>query len=260
MADKFTPYALTALPAAQNRDVNGIYFIRTANGMEVYAIANTPTRDVVPLKVGGYVDLTSVQHINGKKIFNRVDFTAVNFSLVPNSNQGTIYLQELSGGEVGMNMTYNDSTEGLKSVVLLLDELSSAVVDYKVRNNTESQEVIKQSGKIVGRADNYLGFKKEFEFAQALTLSIGYNAIPFVDDYIPAWDDGQALIQSLQWDIVWDRGAGGALFQTQSLKYTHFSKMDTPIEIRRNPAGVWQFLGNLNAEIIIPQHAKLVIW
>lgn len=260
MADKFTPYALTALPPVNKRDDKGIYFIRVPDGFEVYAIANTPSKDAVPLKIAGYVDLISEQQIDGRKIFNGVDFTTANFFQVPNSDQGTIYFQELPGGEVGMNMTYNDSTEGLKSVVLLLDELTSAVVDYKIRNNTESQEVSKQSGKIVGRADNYLGFKKEFEFAQALTLSIGYNAIPFVNDYIPAWDDGQALIQSLQWDIVWDRGAGGALFETRSLKYTYFSAMDTPIEIRRNPAGVWQFIGNLNAEIIIPQHAKLVIW
>src|SRR5690625_1411182 len=70
MADKFTPYALTALPAAQDRDVNGIYFIRTATGMEVYAIANTPTRDADPLKVEGYVNLTSTQNIAGRKIFD----------------------------------------------------------------------------------------------------------------------------------------------------------------------------------------------
>lgn len=260
MADKFTPYALTSLPPVQDRDVNGIYFIRTTGGMEIYAIANTPSKTAVPLKVSGYVDLTSEQYVGGKKVFNRVDFTLSNFFQVPNNNQGTIYFQEMPGGEVGMNITYNHSAEGLKSVVLLLDELKPAVVDYKIRHNTESQEVSKQSGKIVGRADNYLGFKKEFSFAQALNFPTGSFNINFVDDYIPAWDDGQALIQSLQWDIVWDRGGGSFIFQADSLKYTHFGKMNTPIEIRRTPAGVWQFVGNLSTAVTVPDHAKLVVW
>lgn len=263
MADKFTPYALTALPAAQDRDVNGIYFIRVQNGMEIFAIADTPSKTAVPLKVEGYVDLTSTQNIAGRKIFDVAigvdgynDGQTGGYPNVPNK----IFIQKHNKGTMFSLYDVGDSGGIFRVFELDFKNLKTPPTSLEVRHLEKSQEVSKQSGKIVGRADNYLGFKKEFEFAQALTLSIGYNAIPFVDDYIPAWDDGQALIQSLQWDIVWDRGAGGALFQTQSLKYTHFSKMDTPIEIRRNPAGVWQFLGNLNAELTIPEHAKLVIW
>lgn len=68
--EKFTPYALTSLPIAQDRDVNGIYFIRTSTGMKVYAIANDRDKTPVELEVtGSFVDLTTQQIINGFKIF-----------------------------------------------------------------------------------------------------------------------------------------------------------------------------------------------
>lgn len=59
--DRFTPYALTSLPNPQNRDPNGIYFIRTATGMRIYAIANTPGREPVELDPESFLqDLQSV--------------------------------------------------------------------------------------------------------------------------------------------------------------------------------------------------------
>lgn len=259
MADKFTPYALTALPAAQNRDVNGIYFIRVPDGMEIYAIADTPSKTAVPLKVVGYVDLQSEQYIDGRKVFGRVDYRYLDFLIIPPPDEGVIYLQKDYDGALGYNFSVSDNGD-VKTLFLKLDELDIRQTDLTVRKLNTSEEVSKHSGKIVGRADNYLGFKKEFEFAQALTLPKATFTIPFVNDYIPAWDDGQALIQSLQWDIVWDNGAGGSIFQSQSLKYSHFSKMNIPIEIRRTTAFGWHFFGNLNTELTIPQHAKLVIW
>lgn len=51
---KFTPYALTALPPVSQRDVNGIYFIRTSGGMKIYGIANTPNRTPVELDLGEF--------------------------------------------------------------------------------------------------------------------------------------------------------------------------------------------------------------
>lgn len=56
---KFTPYGLTALPPVQDRDPNGIYFIRTAKGMEIYAIDNT-TKEAVPLDLPGLLSLADI--------------------------------------------------------------------------------------------------------------------------------------------------------------------------------------------------------
>lgn len=70
--EKFTPYALTALPPAAERDVNGVYFIRTPTGMKIYAIANTSGKEAVELDVQSAIQNLQGVTDQGNKTTNEI--------------------------------------------------------------------------------------------------------------------------------------------------------------------------------------------
>lgn len=268
MADKFTPYALTALPAAQNRDVNGIYFIRTANGMEVYAIANTPTRDVVPLKVGGYVDLISTQNIAGRKIFDVAigvdgynDGQTGGYPNVPNK----IFIQKHNKGTMFSLYDVGDSGGIFRVFELDFKNLKTPPTSLEVMHLEQSTKVAGEKG-LEGEAVNYLGWKKVFDITSyqidltanvIRTIELTPGALPVL-----AWDNGQAFMQGTHWDIVWEEIGPGQAYRKFSLKDTYGRHVLSTTELRRPPIGgqSWQLRLAVDINLTIPEGAKLVIW
>lgn len=49
MDNLFKPYGPTGLPAAVDRDPDGVYFLRTVNGYKIYTVANTAGKEFVEL-------------------------------------------------------------------------------------------------------------------------------------------------------------------------------------------------------------------
>ena len=263
MADKFTPYALTALPAVQNRDVNGIYFIRVPNGMEIYAIADTPNKTAVPLKVVGYVDLTSPQHIDGRKTFNNIGLKLQNLLHVPQANgDALIYHLEYPDGRRGLQIIANKDSN-LKSMYLDISDLQVTGTDLRVQYLEQSAKV--QGDKnLEGEAVNYLGWKKVFDITSyqidltanvIRTIELTPGALPVL-----AWDNGQAFMQGTHWDIVWEVIRPGQSYRKHSLKGTYGKHVLDTTEIRKTPTGQWQFRLAVDINLTIPEGAKLVIW
>lgn len=263
MADKFTPYALTALPAAQNRDVNGIYFIRVPNGMEIYAIADTPNKTAVPLKVVGYVDLTSVQHIDGSKTFNNIGLKLQGLYHMPLENgDALIYHLEHINGRNGLQIIANKDSN-LKSMYLDISDLQLTGTDLRVQYLDESKKVEGEKN-IEGEAVNNLGWKKVFDItAYQIDLTANVSRIiPLSSGDLPilAWDDGQAFMQGTHWDIVWEEIGPGQSYRKHSLKGTYGKHVLDTTEIRKTPTGQWQFRLAVDINLTIPEGAKLVIW
>lgn len=265
MADKFTPYALTALPAAQDRDVNGIYFIRVPNGMEIYAIADTPNKTAVPLKVVGYVDLTSSQHINGSKTFNNIGLKLQNLFHVPQANgDALIYHLEYPDGRNGLQIIANKDSN-LKRMYLDISDLQITGTDLRVQYLEQSLKVQGEKN-LEGEAVNYLGWKKVFDIT-AYQINLTANLITTIilkSGNLPilTWDDGQAFMQGTHWDIVWEVQPTGTLYYRKySLKGTYGKHVLSTTEIRRTPTGgEWQLRLAVDIDLTIPEGAKLVIW
>lgn len=263
MADKFTPYALTALPAAQDRDVNGIYFIRVPNGMEIYAIADTPNKTAVPLKVVGYVDLTSPQHIDGRKTFNNIGLKLQNLFHVPQANgDALIYHLEYIDGRNGLQVIANKDSNH-KSMYLDISDLQITGTDLRVQYLEQSAKVAGEKS-LEGEAVNYLGWKKVFDIT-AYQIDLTANVLRTItlssgDLPIIAWDDGQAFMQGTHWDIVWEIEMGQFYYRKYSLKGTYGKHVLDTTEIRRSPLGEWQLRLAVDINLTIPEGAKLVIW
>lgn len=265
MADKFTPYALTALPAAQDRDVNGIYFIRVPNGMEIYAIADTPNKTAVPLKVVGYVDLTSSQHINGSKTFNNIGLKLQNIFHVPQANgNALIYHLEYPDGRNGLQIIANKDSN-FKNLFLDISDLQGMRTDLRVQYLDDSKKVEGEKY-LEGEAVNYLGWKKVFDIT-AYQIDLTANNIKTITlepGNLPvlAWDNGQAFMQGTHWDIVWEvQPTGTLIYRKYSLKGTYGKHVLDTTEIRRSSlGGEWQLRLAVDINLTIPEGAKLVIW
>lgn len=92
MADKFTPYGLTALPSAiEDRDPNGVYFIRTATGFKIVCIANDPNRTPVELD---YQDLSDLVPYTGAD--KPIDFNTQNLTLGGYTNKLASYFERIN--------------------------------------------------------------------------------------------------------------------------------------------------------------------
>ena len=263
MADKFTPYALTSLPPVSGRDVNGIYFIKAVNGMEIYAIANSPNKTAVPLKVAGYVDLTSPQHIDGSKTFNNIGLKLQNLFQSPSANGNVlIYHLEYANGRHGLQIIANKDSN-LKSMFLDISDLQGMRTDLRVQYLEQSEKVNVRD--LEGEAVNYLGWKKVFDIMGPktdLTANI-VKSITLESGTFPilAWDGGQAFMQGTHWDIVWEVHPMGTLYYRKySLKGTYGKHVLDTTEIRRTPQGVWQLSLAVDINLTIPEGAKLVIW
>lgn len=266
MADKFTPYALTALPAAQDRDVNGIYFIRVPNGMEIYAIADTPNKTAVPLKVTGYVDLTSTQNIAGRKIFDVAigvdgynDGQTGGYPNVPNK----IFIQKHNKGTMFSLYDVGDSGGIFRVFELDFKNLKTPPTSLEVVHLDQSQKVDGEKN-LEGEAVNYLGWKKVFDIT-AYQIDLTANVMRTItlssgDLPILAWDDGQAFMQGTHWDIVWEEIGPGQAYRKYSLKGTYGKHVLDTTEIRRTPTGQWQLRLAVDINLTIPEGAKLVIW
>lgn len=251
---KFTPYATTSLPSAINRDPFGIYLIRTADGFKLYAIADTPGKEAVELKVDGYVDLTTGQNINGSKVFQKaIGLTEQSiFPAVPNGEAKMQYMDGTYGSQTQKGIGIF-STVGLTGKNLFLDfmELAATVTRYAVRKL--SDPVIEKS---TFMSKNYLGFKKEFYAGSTISLSSGWNTIDIANTW--GWDDGDALLQGMQWDVVWNSGTE-SIPNIKSLK-SHIRITDnTDIYIAKQ-SGTWVVRINLTASMTISANSKLVVW
>lgn len=261
MADKFTPYALTALPPAQNRDVNGIYFIRVPNGMEIYAIADTPAKTAVPLKVAGYVDLTSEQHVDGRKTFNNIGLKNQDLYHLPQTGDALIYYIEYADGRNGLQIIANKDSN-FKSMYLDISDLQLTGTDLRVQYLEESKIVVGEKN-LEGMALNYLGWKKVFNISADLGLDAGViRTVSLTSGNVPiiAWDDGQAFMQGTHWDIVWEEIGPGQSYRKHSLKGTYGKHVLDTTEIRKILTGQWQLRLAVDVNLTIPEGAKLIIW
>lgn len=250
---KFTPYATTSLPSAINRDPFGIYLIRTVDGFKLYAIADTPGKEAVELKVDGYVDLTTDQTVDGNKTFQKpIGLTEQNIlPSVPNGQAKVQCMNGTYGGQtqrgVGIIATFGTG----KNLFLDFMELAATVTRYAVRKL--SDPVIEKS---TFMSKNYLGFKKEFYAGSSISLSSGWNTIDIANTC--GWDDGDALLQGMQWDVVWNSGTE-SIPNIKSLK-SHIRITDnTDIYIAKQ-SGTWVVRINLTASMTISANSKLVVW
>ena len=93
---KFTPYGFTGIPSnPQDRDVNGVYFIRTSTGFKLYTIANTPSRDILELET-----TETNTHVPYTGAVNDVDLNTKKLSINGTFNKGidTFDVKDLGGG------------------------------------------------------------------------------------------------------------------------------------------------------------------
>lgn len=62
-----------------DRDVNGVYYLRTPDGFEAYTVANTPSRDFIP-QAKRRANVLSVNHSMGFVVGQDVDYVVVGVS------------------------------------------------------------------------------------------------------------------------------------------------------------------------------------
>ncbi|MFA7448744.1 MAG: hypothetical protein WCY77_09930 [Weeksellaceae bacterium] len=249
MAQKFTPYALTALPSIAGRDVNGIYFIRTPNGMKVYAIANNLNRTPVELQVDGYVDLTNSQTIYGTKTFrDAVTLYTASFFETANSNELKLTLQKLgagSGNAAGLYAVHDN-----KRFLLDMQDLDMA--------NSTTLKIVPLNGTTQNTTE--LGWKRIYPFNSAVTLTSGSNYSINIVSNIDGWDFNESVhLKSYgNWDITW---FAGSVYRSLKSEYSWDSgNALKALELGVSTLGIFLRGGNKGRTITIPFNANLIFW
>lgn len=250
MAQKFTPYALTALPSIAGRDVNGIYFIRTPNGMKIYAIANDLSRTPVELQVDGVVDLTTNQTIGGDKTFSKaITLTDYGGSPLSDSTQLKLTLRKLppiAGGTTGLYITHNN-----KSFMLDLQDLE------QMNFNQSILKVVPLNGTTQNITE--LGWKRIYPFSSAVTLTSGANYNINIVSNINGWDFNESVhIKSFgNWDITW---FAGSIYRSLKSEYNWDGGSLKALELGVLSGGVFLRGGHRERAITIPANANLIFW
>lgn len=255
MAQKFTPYALTALPAASQRDPNGLYFIRTSTGFKMYLIADTPAKTAIEIELSGFVDTSNNQNVNGIKSFRDAITLLANTTGYPAALEHElklVYRKNLPvhGGGAGLYIGANMQ----KTFMLDMQDLLQA-------NWTQSIFRVVQLN--FSESLTQLGFKRTFEISGRVPV---VNPMPNSQHSIdilpllPTWDGGHALKKGMNWDIVWTSGLTNNE-RYHSLKQMHAANAVWDLTIRVQSSGVF-LLGRLQEgiELSIPMGAKLMIW
>lgn len=255
MAQKFTPYALTALPPVNQRDPNGVYFIRTSTGFKMYLIADTPLKTAIEVELSGVVDLISPQTIDGLKTFVQ-PLTIQNYTPgFPAANSSQLKLAYRKnppayGDSEGLYI----SAGGNKTFMLDMQDLASA---------NWGQSIMRVVQLNFSEALTQLGFKRTFDLTRGITLtnpSPGSQHNVDISHALPTWDGGHALAQGMNWDIVWTSGTMSNL-RYHSLKQMHAANAVWDLTIRITSTGVF-LVGRLQdgATLTVPTGAKLMIW
>lgn len=144
---KFTPYALTALPAVQDRDKNGLYFIRTPNGMNVYLISELDS-SAIPLEVPP----ATLQYLLDN--WSSSEPTNENLVMVKCDFDGLINPANVKG----LFLVRHESEDKFQ---LYKKEESGDIVEVRANNcfyNYVWSEMISGSGTIPLFKDNYITF------------------------------------------------------------------------------------------------------
>lgn len=238
---KFTPYALTALPQPSERDVNGIYFIRTPTGMKVYAISNDIKKSEVELEVEGEFDsLTIESQIRLKKL----EF----FIVSPNDHIAIQANKPTNLGGKSFLTIQNKGDEG---------EFYSCYLYFPTNGNTmidvpETTTVTK------------LMLKWEFEINSTVQINANVGTITYqIQTYIDDWDS--SLIDELigkSWDITWMSGVATNR-QFRSLKDEYVAATPTRgiyISLTTSGAVIINVSAQLSRPISIPAGAKLIFY
>lgn len=247
MSEKFTPYALTAIPGqSSQRDPNGIYFIRTPTGMKIYAISADVNRTPVELEVTGYVDTSTSQTIQGTKTFKKpvTLFTADGFEIA-SSNELKLSLVKYPNGSAGLLAMHNDK---------------SFLLDMKDLNLTgTSLKVVPLSDASAGEYKNELGWKRIYTFNSAVTLASGSNYNVNVASNLNGWDSSENLhLKSYgNWDITW---LVGSVYRSFKSEYNWDGGALKASELAISNLGIFIRGGNKGRTITIPAGAKFIFW
>lgn len=250
-----------ALPSFTNSTHDGVWFTEGMGGsFKIYIISGGVP---IPLKIVGYVDLISPQHIDGSKTFNNIGLKLQGLYHVPQENgDALIYHLEYIDGRHGLQIIANKDSN-LKSMYLDLSDLRITGTDLRVQFLDKSEKVSGEKH-LEGEAVNYLGWKKVFDItASEIVLSANViNSITLEPGYLPilAWDNGQAFMQGTHWDIVWEVIGPGQSYRKYSLKDTYGKNLLNTTELRKAPTGEWQLRLAVDINLTIPEGAKLVIW
>lgn len=262
--EKFTPYALTALPPVSERDVNGIYFIRTTTGMKVYAISNTINKTPVELD---FVDLDNNQTINGRKIFEEpigvggADSGSVGVPNVVNK----IFMQRYD-----TNLLFSIFHQGTVG----LPRFKTFEFDFSESTYPGSIFTIPQITKSTN-VKTYMGHRREYVFtskhtflARQYTWNIGnlFGISNMYNELISLIDKGA------NWDIVWIREDSTTnlrrvmsfkdLYHLSAVPRTQTTQYD-PLYLQINNvsgASSLALRGYTDYEIVIPAGAKLIFY
>lgn len=250
MAQKFTPYALTALPSIAGRDVNGIYFIRTPNGMKIYAIANDLNKTPVELQVDGFVDLTTNQTIGGIKTFEeRIHLKETAGAPAGGADWLAITLRKnppASGSSQGLYIGHDGKTFMFDMQDLAAYNFTQSILKVVPLNNSTSNIT-------------ELGWKRIYPFNSAVTLASGATYNTNIASNIDGWDFNELVhIKSFgNWDITWFIGS---VYRSLKSEYNWDGGGLKALELGVNSTGIFLRGGNKGRAITIPAYANLIFW
>lgn len=127
---KFTPYGYTGIPSnPQDRDPDGVYYIRTATGFKLYTIANTPNREILELEVAD-----TNTHVPYSGATNDVDLNTKKLAIngVFNKGLNTFDIKDLGGGTSASNhfKKYYDVAS------VIADGIQSGILKVEIPINT----------------------------------------------------------------------------------------------------------------------------
>lgn len=263
---KFTPYALTALPAVADRDINGIYFIRTPTGMKVYAIENTLQKRPVELD---YVDLTSTQTITGRKIFDTSGNTSGFILAGAGVDTSTPAVPgSISLKRVDSRLFISHMTEVGGNFKAFSFDLAEAFYGPSSANGNANFVIPKVTDTAQRGQTTYMGYRREYE----ILTDISFNTTSYnhpIGNNLQATDMAVIfdMYDKMLWDIVWLDPATTTTTnkRTYTLRdYYSFHGVDQPIGMEVKSSGARhakiQIRGRFGVALTIPAGAKLIFY